>query len=56
MKDLKNFDISFIGLKDGNHIFEYKIEKEFFDFFNYDILSMHTVPVYRQTWPGCFTP
>jgi uncharacterized metal-binding protein YceD (DUF177 family) len=36
MKDLKNFDISFIGLKDGNHIFEYKIEKAFFDFFNYD--------------------
>lgn len=36
MKDLKEFDISFIGLKDGNHQFEYKIEKEFFDFFNYD--------------------
>ena len=36
MKDLKNFDISFIGLKDGNHIFEYKIDKAFFDFFNYD--------------------
>jgi uncharacterized metal-binding protein YceD (DUF177 family) len=36
MKDLKIFDISFIGLKDGNHIFEYKIEKAFFDFFNYD--------------------
>ena len=36
MKDLKNFDISFIGLKDGNHIFEYKIEKAFFDFFNFD--------------------
>lgn len=36
MKDLKIFDISFIGLKDGNHQFEYKIEKAFFDFFNYD--------------------
>jgi len=36
MKDLKEFDISFIGLKDGMHQFEYKIEKEFFDFFNYD--------------------
>jgi len=36
MKDLKIFDISFIGLKDGNHIFEYKIDKAFFDFFNYD--------------------
>jgi len=36
MKDLKIFDISFIGLKDGLHHFEYTIEKEFFDFFNYD--------------------
>lgn len=36
MKDLKNFDISFIGLKEGLHHFEYKIEKPFFDFFNYD--------------------
>ena len=36
MKDLKEFDISFIGLKDGMHQFEYKIEKEFFDFFEYD--------------------
>jgi len=36
MKDLKEFDISFIGLKDENHQFEYLIEKEFFDFFNYD--------------------
>ncbi len=36
MKDLKDFDISFTGLKDGNHQFEYKIEKPFFDFFDYD--------------------
>lgn len=36
MKDLKEFDISFIGLKDGYHQFEYKIDKKFFDFFNYD--------------------
>jgi uncharacterized metal-binding protein YceD (DUF177 family) len=36
MKDLKNFDISFIGLKDGVHQFDYKISKEFFDFFNYE--------------------
>lgn len=36
MKDLKNFDISFIGLKDGIHQFEYNISKEFFDFFNYE--------------------
>lgn len=36
MKDLKEFDISFIGLKDGMHQFEYEIDSEFFDFFNYD--------------------
>ena len=36
MKDLKEFDISFMGLKDGNHQFEYIIEKKFFDFFSYD--------------------
>jgi len=36
MKDLKNFDISFIGLKDGVHQFDYNITKEFFDFFNYE--------------------
>ena len=32
MKDLKEFDISFMGLKDGMHQFEYKIEKKFFTF------------------------
>jgi uncharacterized metal-binding protein YceD (DUF177 family) len=36
MKDLKEFDISFIGLKDGIHQFEYKIEKKFFNFFKYE--------------------
>ena len=36
MKDLKEFDISFIGLKEGVHQFEYTIDKTFFDFFNYD--------------------
>ena len=36
MKDLKEFDISFIGLKEGINQFEYVIENKFFDFFNYD--------------------
>lgn len=36
MKDLKEFDISFIGLKEGIHQFDYTIDKKFFDFFNYD--------------------
>ena len=45
MKDLKNFDISFVGLKDGIHQFEYIIKKEFFDFFNYDEFSNSKVTV-----------
>lgn len=45
MKDLKDFDISFIGLKEGLHQFEYLIEKEFFDFFNYDELNNSNVKV-----------
>ena len=45
MKDLKNFDISFVGLKDGTYQFEYIIKKEFFDFFNYDEFSNSKVTV-----------
>ena len=36
MKDLKEFVISFIGLKEGEHRFEYQIDSTFFDAFNYD--------------------
>lgn len=36
MNDLKDYDISFIGLKDGSHRFEYDIDKAFFDFFEYE--------------------
>jgi len=36
MKDLKEFDISFVGLKEGKHHFEYQIEKTFFDYFKFD--------------------
>ncbi len=35
MKDLKTFDVLFTGLKEGIHKFEYNIDIEFFDFFNY---------------------
>ncbi len=45
MKDLKEFDISFVGLKDGLHQFEYKIEREFFDFFKYDEFDNSNVKV-----------
>ena len=36
METLKDFDISFFGLKEGKHKFEYKIENEFFEAFEYD--------------------
>jgi uncharacterized metal-binding protein YceD (DUF177 family) len=36
MKMFKDYDVSFIGLKDGTHYFEYKIEKSFFEAFDFD--------------------
>lgn len=45
MKDLKEFDISFIGLKEGNHQFEYIIDNKFFDFFKYDEFTNSNIRV-----------
>ena len=40
MKDskrkLKMYDISFVGLKQGKHIFDYQIDNSFFESFNYN--------------------
>lgn len=36
MKDLKLFTIQYVGLKEGEHKFEYKIDKPFFDYFEFD--------------------
>lgn len=36
MKMLNDYEVSFIGLKEGTHNFEYKIEKQFFEAFKYD--------------------
>jgi len=36
MKPLKEFTIPFVGLKIATHHFEYKIEKTFFDYFEYE--------------------
>ena len=36
MKMLKEYEISFFGLKEGLHRFEYQVDKEFFEFFKYD--------------------
>jgi uncharacterized metal-binding protein YceD (DUF177 family) len=36
MKTMKDFDISFFGLKGGRHHFKYKIGNQFFEAFEYD--------------------
>ncbi len=36
MKDLNKFDINFARLKESYHIFNYEINNNFFNFFNYD--------------------
>ena len=44
MKSLKQFVIPFSGLPDGEHWFNFKIEKEFFEYFeNSDILKANIV-------------
>lgn len=36
MKDLKQFNIPFVGLKEGKHLFEYSIDNKFFEVYNYE--------------------
>ncbi|WP_242083457.1 YceD family protein [Aestuariivivens sediminis] len=36
MKSLSEFTIPFVGLKNGTHLFEYKIDKAFFEHFEYE--------------------
>jgi uncharacterized metal-binding protein YceD (DUF177 family) len=36
MKDLKQFNIPFIGLNNESHLFEYQIDNTFFDAYNFD--------------------
>ncbi len=36
MRTLEEYNISFFGLKEGNHQFKYKIENQFFEAFNFD--------------------
>jgi len=39
MKELKEFTIPFIGLKLGEHRFDYKISKSFFEYFEYEDIN-----------------
>ncbi|NIJ44473.1 uncharacterized metal-binding protein YceD (DUF177 family) [Wenyingzhuangia heitensis] len=36
MKNLNEFKIPFVGLKEGKHQFDFQIDREFFDAFGYD--------------------
>jgi len=45
MKDLKEFNISFTGLKLGKHQFEYQIDNKFFEFFQYNEFKNATIKV-----------
>jgi len=45
MKDLKQFNIPFVGLKEGKHLFEYNIDNTFFELFNYDEFKKSSINV-----------
>jgi len=45
MKDLKDFNIQFVGLKEGEHSFQYTIEKKFFEAFHYEEFNETNVSV-----------
>ncbi len=36
MDKLKNYDVAFVGLKNGIHRYDFEINKEFFDLFTYE--------------------
>jgi len=45
MKPLKAFDIQFVGLKLGKHVYEYDIDYKFFEHFEYDEFNATNVKV-----------
>ncbi len=45
MKDLKQFNIQYVGLKEGNHIFNYTIDNKFFEAFNFDEYESSSIKV-----------
>jgi len=45
MKALKEFDIPFVGLKEGNHKFEYQIDNKFFEEFQFDDFNEVSIDV-----------
>ncbi|WP_405564067.1 YceD family protein [Polaribacter sp. Asnod6-C07] len=45
MKDLKQFNIQFVGLKEGKHKFDYSVDNKFFEAFNYDDFTSSSIKV-----------
>ena len=45
MKHLKEFNIQFVGLKEGIHLFEYEINNTFFEAFNYDEFENSSIKI-----------
>ena len=45
MKHLKEFNIQFVGLKEGSHLFEYEINSKFFEAFNYDEFESSSIKI-----------
>lgn len=45
MKDLKQFNIQFVGLKEGKHHFDYSIDNKFFETFNYEEYNSSSIKV-----------
>jgi len=45
MKKLGDFNIPFVGLKEGEHLFKYKIDNTFFEAFNYDEFNSASIAI-----------
>ena len=45
MKDLKEFNIPFVGLKEGKHLFQYKIDNTFFELYDYNEFEKSSIDV-----------
>jgi len=45
MKDLKEYNIQFVGLKEGNHLFEYTVDNKFFEAFNFNEYESSSIEI-----------
>ena len=45
MKDLKEFNIPFVGLKEGKHLFQYEVDNTFFELHNYNEFEKSSINV-----------